>query len=64
MTLRNSLISRPFPLCFWERIRGATLLNKAIVADPAAHELTSETAGLEVLFPAVGSLYPRVVDLL
>ena len=52
------------PLLAAERIRRATQLNKAIATDLAAHELTSETAGLEELFQAVESLYQRVADLL
>lgn len=52
------------PLLTAERIRRATQLNKAIATDLAAHELTSETAGLEELFQAVESLYQRVADLL
>ena len=52
------------PLLITERIRRATQLNKAIATDLAAHELTSETAGLEELFQAVESLYQRVADLL
>jgi hypothetical protein len=52
------------PLLTAERIRRATQLNKAIGTALAAHELTSETAGLEELFQTVESLYHRVADLL
>ena len=52
------------PLLTAERIRRATQLNKAIAADLAARELTSEAAGLEELFQAVESLYQGVADLL
>ena len=52
------------PLLTVERIRRAIQLNKAIATDLAAHELTSETAGLEELFQAVESLYQTVAELL
>ena len=47
-----------------ERIRRATQLNKAIMADLAAHEITSETTEIEESFQALESLYQRVADLL
>ena len=39
-------------------------LNKTNRGDLAAHEVTAETAGLEVLFQSVESKYQRVPDLL
>ena len=51
------------PMLTAERIRRATQLNQAIATDLAAHELTSDTVGLEELFQAVESLYQRVADL-
>jgi hypothetical protein len=47
-----------------ERIRRATQLNKAIVTDLAAHEITSETAQIDEFFKALESLHQRIADLL
>jgi hypothetical protein len=51
------------PLLTAERIRRATQLSDAISADLAAHEVTSETAGLHDYFRAVERVYQRLVDL-
>ncbi len=51
------------PLITTERIRRATQLSKAILADLAAHEVTRETTGIGEFFRAVEGLYARVSDL-
>lgn len=51
------------PLLVAERIRRATQLSEAISTDLAAHEVTSETAGIDEFFRAVKRVYQRLVDL-
>jgi hypothetical protein len=51
------------PLITAERIRRATQLSDAISADLAAHEVTSETVGLQDFFRAVGRVYQHLKDL-
>jgi hypothetical protein len=51
------------PLITTERIRRATQLSKAIAMDLAEQEVTSETAGMDEFFQAVGSLHQQVADL-
>jgi hypothetical protein len=51
------------PLLTAERIRRATQLSQAISTDLAAHEVTSETAGIDELFRAVKRVYQRLADL-
>lgn len=51
------------PLITTERIRRATQLSKAIIADLAAHEVTRETTGISDFFRAVEGLYTRISDL-
>lgn len=52
------------PLIISERIRRATQLSKAISADLAANDVTSETSGLRDFFKAIESLYVQVSSLL
>src|SRR5579872_1723359 len=51
------------PLITTERIRRATQLSKAIIADLAAHEVTPETTGIGEFFRAVEGLYARISEL-
>jgi hypothetical protein len=51
------------PLITAERIRRATQLSEAITADLAAHEVSSETAGMAELFRALERLYQHLADL-
>jgi hypothetical protein len=51
------------PLITSERIRRATQLCKAITSDLAAHQVTSETAGMEDLFRAIEGLYQSIAEL-
>lgn len=51
------------PLITFERIRRATQLNKAIMADLAAQDVTPETAGIEDLLHSIESLHERVTEL-
>ncbi len=52
------------PLLTAERIRRATQLSEAISKDLAAHEVTSETAGVDEFFRAVERVYQRLGELL
>lgn len=51
------------PLITTERIRRATQLSEAIMADLAEHEVTRETAGIDEFFRAVKTVYECLVDL-
>lgn len=51
------------PLLTAERIRRATQLSEAICKDLAAHEVTSETTGIDEFFRAVERVYQRLGDL-
>lgn len=51
------------PLITSERIRRATQLCRAITTDLAAHQVTSETPGMEELFRAIEGLYQSIADL-
>jgi hypothetical protein len=51
------------PMITAERIRRATQLSESISADLAAHEVSSETAGMHEFFRAVERVYQRLVDL-
>src|SRR6266436_889677 len=55
--------STVLPLITAERIRRATQLSDAISADLAAHEVTSETTGMQDFFRAVARVYQHLVDL-
>jgi hypothetical protein len=55
--------STVLPLITAERIRRATQLSDAISADLAAHEVSSETTGMQDFFRAVERVYHRLVDL-
>ena len=51
------------PLITAERVRRATQLSDAIFADLAAHEVSSETAGMAELFQALERLHQNLADL-
>jgi hypothetical protein len=51
------------PLITAERVRRATQLSDAIFADLAAHEVSSETAGMAELFRALERLHQNLADL-
>src|SRR2546426_1457608 len=51
------------PLITAERIRRATQLSDAISADLAAHEVSSDTAGMDELFRSLGHLHQNLADL-
>jgi hypothetical protein len=51
------------PLLTSERIRRGTQLCRAITTDLAAHQVTSETPGVEELFRAIEGLYQSITDL-
>ena len=51
------------PLITAERIRRATQLSDAISADLAAHEVSSDTAGMDELFRSLGRLHQNLADL-
>ena len=51
------------PLLTAERIRRATQLSEAISTDLAAHEVTSETTGINEFFRAVERVYESLRDL-
>ena len=51
------------PLITAERIRRATQLSNDISADLAAHEVSSETAGIGELFRSLGHLHQNLADL-
>jgi hypothetical protein len=51
------------PLITAERIRRATQLSESISADLAAHEVSSETAGMHEFFRAVERVYQHLADL-
>ena len=55
--------STVLPLITAERIRRATQLSDAISADLAAHEVSSETTGMQDFFRAVERVYQRLKDL-
>jgi len=51
------------PLITAERIRRATQLNRAIITDLTARDVTHETAGIDEFFQTVESLHQRAADL-
>lgn len=53
-----------FSLLITERIRRAAQLNKAIMTDLAAHEITSETAGINDFLGSLETLQRSIADLL
>src|SRR2546427_11956543 len=55
--------STVLPLITAERIRRATQLSDAISADLAAHEVSSDTAGMDELFRSLGHLHQNLADL-
>jgi hypothetical protein len=55
--------STVLPLITAERIRRATQLSDAISADLAAHEVTSETTGMQDFFRAIERVYQHLKDL-
>lgn len=52
------------PLITAERIRRATQLSNTIMADLAAHEVTSETAGIDEFFRAIEKVHQYLAGLL
>jgi len=61
--LQQHNTSTVLPLLTAERIRRATQLSNAITMDLAAHEVTSETAGIEDLFRAIERVYQNLLSL-
>jgi len=61
--LQQRNTSTVLPLLTAERIRRATQLSNAITMDLAAHEVTSETAGIEDLFRAIERVYQNLLSL-
>lgn len=53
-----------FPMLIAERIRRATQLNKAILTDLAAHEISRETTGMSGFIEALESLHQSIAELL
>ena len=53
-----------FPLLIAERIRRATQLNKAILTDLAAHEISGETAGMSGFIESLEGLHQSIAELL
>ena len=50
-------------LLITERIRRGTQLNKTIIAEIAAHEITRQTAGMDEFFRTVESLYQHAAGM-